>query len=369
VRRLRRSLTAKLFAAQILVIFAGSVTLALVALALAPSLFHAHVRDALGIVPEDVSRHLDEAFEDAVLVSLAIAIGAAAATAAVASAFLAVRIVRPIRGLAAASQRIARGAYAARVPVGGSDELAVLAASFNEMAASLESAEGRRGELISDVAHELRTPLATIEGYVEGLRDGVVAPDASTWTLLGTETRRLRRLVDDLHKVSRAEARQLDLRIVEVEPRSLVESAVRSAAPAFEAKGVQLERSAEQRLPSIHVDPERLGEVLTNLLDNALRHTSAGGRVEVRAERRASDVELSVSDTGEGIAPEHLERVFERFFRADPARSRATGGSGIGLAIARAIVEAHGGTLQAENDGSGRGARFVIALPARASRP
>ena len=369
MRYLRRSLTAKLLAAQLLVILAGSATLALVALALAPSLFHAHVRDALGIVPEDVSRHLDEAFEDAVLVSLVIAIGAAAVTAAVASAFLAVRIVRPIRGLAAASQRIARGAYAARVPVGGSDELAALASSFNEMAASLESAERRRGELISDVAHELRTPLATIEGYVEGLRDGVVASDAATWMLLGTETGRLRRLVDDLHKVSLAEERQLDLRIVEIEPRSLVESAVRSAASAFEAKGVRLERRAEQRLPPIHVDPDRVGEVLTNLLDNALRHTSAGGRVEVRAEQRASDVELSVSDTGEGIAPEHLERVFERFFRADPARSRATGGNGIGLTIARAIVEAHGGTLRAESDGSGRGSRFVVALPAVGSRP
>ncbi len=369
MRRLRRSLAAKLVAAQILVIVAGSVTLALVALAIAPSLFHAHVRDALGIVPEDVSRHLDEAFENSVLISLAIAIGAAALTAAVASGFLVVRIVRPIRSLAEASQRIARGAYGSRVPAGGSDELAVLASSFNEMAASLESAERRRGELISDVAHELRTPLATIEGYVEGLRDGVVAPVASTWTLLGTETGRLRRLVDDLHKVSRAEERQLDLRIVEVEPRSLVESAVQSAAPAFETKRVQLESSTAQRLPSIYVDPDRLGEVLTNLLDNALRHTLVGGRVEVRAERRASDVELSVSDTGVGIASEHLERVFERFFRADPARSRATGGSGIGLTIARAIVEAHGGTLRAESDGSGRGARFVVALPADGSRP
>lgn len=364
MRRLRRSLTAKLLAAQMLVIVAGSVTLALVALAIAPSLFHTHVRDALGIVPEDVSRHLDEAFEDAVLVSLAIAIGAAALTAAVASGFLAVRIVRPIRALAEASQRIARGAYGSRVPVGGSDELAVLAASFNEMAASLESAEHRRRELLSDVAHELRTPLATIEGYVEGLRDGVVAPEGPTWTLLETETGRLRRLVDDLQMVSRAEERQLDLRTVEIDPSLLVEAAVQGAAPAYEVKGVRLERDADPRLPAVAVDPDRIGEVLANLLENALRHTKAGGLVEVRAARRGADVELSVSDTGEGIAPEHLERVFERFFRSDPARSRATGGSGIGLTIARAIVEAHGGRLRAESDGPGRGARFVLSLPA-----
>lgn len=365
MRHLRRSLTAKLLAAQMLVILAGSVTLALVALAIAPSLFHAHVRDALGIVPEDVARHLDAAFEDAVLVSLGIAIGAAALTAAVASGFLVVRIVRPIRALAEASQRIAHGAYGSRVPVGGSDELAVLASSFNEMAASLESAERRRRELLSDVAHELRTPLATIEGYVEGLRDGVVAPEGPTWTVLETETGRLRRLVDDLQTVSRAEERQLDLRTVEVEPSALVEAAVRGVAPAYEAKGVRLEGAADPRLPAVAVDPDRIGEVLANLLENALRHTPSGGRVEVRARRDGSNVELSVSDTGGGIAPEHLERVFERFFRSDPARSRATGGSGIGLTIARAIAEAHGGQLRAESDGRSRGACFVLQLPTR----
>lgn len=364
MRRLRRSLTAKLLAAQLLVIIAGSVTLVLVALALAPSLFQAHVRDALGIVPEDVSRHLDEAFEDSVLISLAIAIGAAALTAAVASGFLAVRIVRPIRALSEASQRIARGAYGSRVPAGGSDELAVLASSFNEMAAALESAERRRRELLSDVAHELRTPLATIEGYVEGLRDGVVAPETPTWTLLATETARLRRLVDDLQLVSRAEERQLDLRAVEVDPSTLVEAAVQSAAPGFETKGVRLDAVETGGAPTVVVDPDRIGEVLVNLLENALRHTPPGGRVEVRAQGRGGDVDLSISDTGEGIAPEHLERVFERFFRVERARSRATGGSGIGLTIARAIVEAHGGRLRAESDGPGRGARFVVSLPA-----
>ena len=364
MRRLRRNLTAKLLAAQLLVIVAGSLTLALVALAIAPGLFHGHVRDALGVVPKDVSRHLDEAFEDAVLVSLAIAVGAAALTAAVASGFLAVRIVRPIRAMAEASQRIARGAYGSRVPVGGTDELATLAASFNDMAASLESSERRRRELLSDVAHELRTPLATIEGYVEGLRDGVVAPERPTWTLLATETARLRRLVDDLQKVSRAEERQLDLRTVEFEPSSLVEAAVAGAAPAFEAKGVRLVTTSEPHLPVVVGDADRLGEVLANLLENALRHTPAGGRVEVRAEHRGSDVELSVFDTGEGIALEHLERVFERFFRSDPARSRDTGGSGIGLTISRAIAEAHGGRLRADSDGPGHGARFVLTLPA-----
>jgi len=369
VRGLRRSLAAKLLAAQLLVIVAGSATLALVALAIAPDLFHAHVREALGIVPDDVARHLDEAFEDAVLVSLAVAIGAAALAAALASAFLAIRIVRPIRALARASQEIARGAYGSRVAAGGSDELALLAASFNEMAASLESAERRRRALLSDVAHELRTPLATIEGYVEGLRDGIVAPEQSTWSLLASETARLQRLVEDLQLVSRAEERQLDLRTQEVEPGALVADAAARMAPSYEAKGVRLVPEVEPGLPTVAVDPDRLGEVLANLLDNALRHTPAGGTVSLRAALRRGDLELAVSDTGEGIAPEHLGRVFERFYRADQARSRATGGSGIGLAIAKAIVEAHGGSLRAESDGPGRGATFVVTLPGGSRAP
>lgn len=362
--RLDRSLTAKLIAAQVLVIVTGSLTLILVAVAVAPGLFHAHVRDALGVVPEDVSRHLDQAFEDAVVISLGLAVAAAALTAAAASAFLAVRIVRPIRSLADASQRIARGAYGSRVPASGSDELAMLAVSFNDMAASLESAEVRRRELLSDVAHELRTPLATIEGYVEGLRDGVVASEPATWVLLETETRRLRRLVEDLQLVSRAEERQLHLRTAELPPSVVVGAAVLGVAPQFEAKGVGLESAVAPHLPLVVADPDRIGEVLTNLLENALRHTPAGGRVEVGAARVGEDVEISVADTGEGIPREHLERVFERFFRSDPARARMTGGSGIGLTIARAITEAHGGTLRAESAGPGRGARFVLSLPA-----
>lgn len=365
MRRLGRSLAAKLLAAQVLVIVAGSVTLALVALALAPGLFHAHVRDVLGVVPEDVSRHLDEAFEDAVLVSLALATAAAALTAAAASAFLAVRIVRPIGMLAEAAERISRGRYGERVPVTGRDELGVLAAAFNDMAASLESAERMRRQLLSDLAHELRTPLATIEGYVEGVRDGVVPPTAETWSVLETEARRIRRLVDDLQKVSRAEERQLDLRLQPLAPATIVAEAVQAAAPAYAAKGVALEAAVADGLPPVVVDRDRIEEVLANLLDNALRHTPAGGSVEVRAEGGRDEVRLVVADSGEGIAPEHLHRVFERFYRVDSGRSRARGGSGIGLAIARALVEAHGGRIRAESDGPGRGSRFVVSLPAR----
>ena len=361
--RLRRSLAGKLLVAQMLVILAGSVTLLLVALAVAPGLFRSHVRNAVGVVPEAISAHLDEAFDSAVLVSLGIAVGAAVVTAVAVSWFLSLRIVAPLRSLASAAQQIARGAYGARVAARGTDELATLAAAFNDMAASLDSAERKRRELLADVSHELRTPLATLEGYVEALADGVLPADEETWTVLRAETSRLGRLIEDLRKVSRAEERQLDLRVAPTPPAALVDAAFQAAAPAYTAKGVCLESRVEPRLPPLPVDADRIGEVLANLLENALRHTPPEGRVEVAATRAGTAVELAVSDTGEGILPEHLERVFERFYRVDRARARTSGGSGIGLAIARAIVEAHGGRIRAESDGPGRGARFVVSLP------
>ena len=360
---LRRGLTAKLLAAQFAVIVAGSATLALVAFAIGPGIFHHHVRDALGIVPPDVMRHLDDAFRQALALSLAFAIAAAAATAAVVSWLVSTRIVRPVRSMAGVARRISRGDYEARVTATGGDELTTLGRAFNEMAASLASAEERRRRLLSDVAHELRTPLATIDAYLEGLADGVVQPGPQTWTLLRAETGRLGRLTEDVAKVSRAEERQLDLRPQRVAARALLDAAAQAATPAFEAKGVRLDIGHDEGVPDVEVDPDRMAEVFANLLDNALRHTPAGGNVALAAHSDAGDAVISVADSGDGIAPEELERVFERFYRADAARSRDRGGSGIGLAIARALVEAHGGRIWAESDGPGRGTRFLCRLP------
>jgi len=184
----------------------------------------------------------------------------------------------------------------------------------------------------------------------------------------GPESGRLRRLVDDLQKVSRAEERQLDLRLRPISLTAVVEAAAQAAGPAYAAKGIALETAIAERLPELAADPDRIGEVLANILDNALRHTPTGGRVEVRAARRSDEVELTVADTGEGIPPEHLSRVFERFYRIDSGRTRALGGSGIGLAIASALVEAHGGRIRAESEGPGKGARVVVTLPT-ARRP
>lgn len=363
IRRIGGSLAAKLVAAQLLVIIAGSATLAIVALLVAPGIYHSHVQEALGTVPEAVSDHLDRAFEDAMVVALGIAIGAAILTAATASGFLALRLLRPIRAMAEGARRISAGDYDSRVPANGTDELAVLAGCFNEMASSLRTAERRRRELISDVAHEFRTPLATLEGYVEGMADGTLPRSDENLDVLAHETRRLARLLDDLSRVSLAEERQLDLRLAEIETSELVTISARAAAPAYAEKDVRLDVQGDGPSAPVIVDADRIGEVLGNLLANALRHTPPRGTVEIGWWRGGDHVEIVVADTGEGIAPEHLQRIFERFYRVDRARARASGGSGIGLTIARAIVEAHGGRLSATSGGRGHGARLTVRLP------
>jgi signal transduction histidine kinase len=369
----RPGLAARLFAAQLLVIVAGSLTLGLTALAIAPGLFRVHARQAFAILPPAAITHLERGFEQAVLVALGIAVAASLVTALAASWLLAQRLTRPISSLARAAERIGAGGYQARVAVpAAGDELAALGGAFNRMAQALESTERRRQALLADLAHELRTPLATLEGYVEGLADGVVAPDQDAWAVLQAELVRLRRLVEDLETVSRAEERQLELRLGPVDPGVLVTQAVQAAEPAYQAKGVGLQASVDLALPPVSVDVDRLGEVLGNLLGNALRHTPGGGRVQVSAHGSIgrNQVDLVVADNGEGIPSELVDRVFERFFRVDPARTRngGGGGSGLGLTISRAIVEAHGGRVWAESAGRGHGARFVVRLPTVSAR-
>jgi len=365
---LRRSLGAKLLLAQMLVVVAGSLTIAVVALAVAPGVFHTHVRMALGTIPPEVARHLDEGLARAMLVALGTGTGVAVATALGVSLLLARRIAGPLGALSRAAGQVARGRYTARVPKpAGDDELASLAAAFNTMAEALAASEQRRRELLADLAHELRNPLATIDGYLEGVADQVMPSDEQTLQVLQAETARLRRLVDDLNAVSRAEERQLDLHLRRCRTDQLVAFAVQAAQAAYTAKDVTLSARIEPHLPLVAADADRIGEVLANLLANALRHTPPGGHVEVTATTGpGGHVQIAVTDTGEGIPPELLERVFERFYRVDPSRTHTptSGGSGIGLTITRAIVRAHGGHIHAESNGPGRGARFVVTLPA-----
>lgn len=361
-----RSLGAKLFASHSLVALVGTLTFLVAVSLIAPALFGRLMGGVM--VPEhlmtmgEMMRSASRAFVQTLFYSLLVAALAASAAAALAGVFVARRITNPLRRMLEATRRISTGHYDERVPVRENDELGALSESFNAMAADLEAAERRRREFIADVSHELRTPLSTLEGYMEGLIDGVVEPSEETWALLYAEAERMRRLVEDLQQLSSAEAGQLPLDIAPVAPADAVRLAVESMLPLFAEKGVELE-STVGRVPPARADKDRLVQVLTNLLFNALRYTPAGGRVAVEVQGRSEEALFRVSDTGTGIAAEHLPRVFERFYRVEKSRSREGGGSGVGLAISRALVEAMGGELWAESEGLGKGATFAFVLP------
>jgi histidine kinase len=243
------------------------------------------------------------------------------------------------------------------------DELGTLAMSFNRMAEKLEQTEQMRRQLIGDVSHELRTPLTAIKGSMEGLIDGVLPADAATFEQIHQEAARLERLVDDLQELSRVEARayQLDLQSIQIE--DLITATVTRLQGQFEAKGVTLLTDLPSNLPAVQADHDRLSQVLTNLIGNALQYTPEGGKVTVLTAPVGNEVLVSVADTGVGIASEHLAQIFNRFYRVDKSRSRAGGGSGIGLTIARFLVEAHGGRIWAESPGADQGSTFTFTLP------
>jgi two-component system sensor histidine kinase BaeS len=228
---------------------------------------------------------------------------------------------------------------------------------------ALEQTERRRLEVIGNVTHELRTPIATLEGYLEGLLDGVIEPTPRAFAMLHTEAGRLRRLVDDLQQLSRAEARQIPLSLQPIAPQLLVRSALAPLEGQFAEKGLDLQINLPEDLPRVEADPTRAVQILTNLLVNALRYTPTPGRVEVAVSRVEGMVTFRVSDTGVGLSPEQLAHIFERFYRVDKSRSRAFGGSGIGLTIAQSLAQAMGGEIRVESAGLGQGSSFTLTFP------
>jgi signal transduction histidine kinase len=259
---------------------------------------------------------------------------------------------------------VAGGHYEVRVHAGGlGADFDELIRSFNYMALRLQRSEESRRRLLADVTHELRTPVATLAAYVEGLEDGIATLDAETCGILRAQTARLARLTDDMAAVSLAEEPPA-LRRERTAPADLIRSAAAAFTDRFTARGVSLQVEAAAALPAVDVDPDRIGQVLANLLDNALRHTGSGGSVTVSARSMEDDVELAVTDTGDGIDAEQLPLVFDRFYRVDTARNRSDGrGSGIGLSIVKGIIDSHGGRIRAVSDGPGHGSAFLVTLP------
>jgi signal transduction histidine kinase len=272
------------------------------------------------------------------------------------------RIVAPVRALADAARRVAGGEFA-QIPVTSQDELGEMALAFNTMAAELKQQHSLRRRVMADIAHELRTPLSVLQIDLESIEDGLSEPTPEVVTRLQEEVTLLNRLVEDLRMLSLAEAGELQLEVQPVDVGHLVQTAVDRVRGAAQEKGVSLTSELPDGLPAVAGDAQRLSQVLSNLLSNALRHTSQGGQIAVVAQQAdGKDVRITVQDDGEGIPVDELPHVFERFYRTDHARSRDTGGSGLGLAIARSLVEAHGGQIGVESV-EGESSTFALSLP------
>jgi len=272
------------------------------------------------------------------------------------------RMTSPIGALAKAAKRLGRGDLSQRVQLGSKGEVAALAQAFNTMAADLEHDEQLRRNLVADVAHELRTPLSNIQGYLEAIRDRVMKPNAATIRSLNEEVALLSRLVNELQDLSLAEAGELKLVYQAEDITKLVKQAVTPLQPQLTAKELSLSLDLPDNLPPVNIDWQQVNQVLHNLLENAVAYTHKGGTINVVAAKQGDWVEVSVSDTGEGIPAEDLPNIFERFYRVDKSRARVTGGSGLGLTIAKRLVEAHGGTIKVQSK-LGKGSRFSFTIP------
>jgi histidine kinase len=295
--------------------------------------------------------------------SLLIAAIAATLAGLLTSILLSREILRPLGQIAGSSKRIADGHYGERVTVPYSDELALVATNFNQMAESLEQTELQRVQMIGDVAHELRTPLTGLRGYLEGLLDGLFPPESETFGHMYQEVRRLQRLVDDLQTLSRVEAGNIELHPQRFDLVKLVERVTTQVRPQIVAESQTLVTDCNDDELLVYADPDRTAQVLVNLISNAIRYTPEGGHITVCVNREGRFAAINVIDTGVGLAPEELSRIFERFYRVDKARSRRSGGSGIGLTIAQHLAWAMGGEVTVNSEGAGKGSSFGFTLP------
>jgi signal transduction histidine kinase len=275
---------------------------------------------------------------------------------------LARNLTRPLRDLTGAIHAMTSGQLKQEVPVRSNDELGELTQAFNRLSADLTHSNELRRQMTADIAHDLRTPLTVVNAYIDGLRDGVFKPTPERFEAMHAEMAHLQRLVDDLRTLSLADAGELPMQRVPVAYPALLDRLAAAYAPQAQARGIALQVSTEPGLPDTFADPERMIQVLGNLVSNALRYTPPGGQITLSARPRGGAIALAVQDTGAGIAPEALPHVFDRFYRGDPARNQEGDESGLGLAIAKSITEAHGGKIEVESE-LGQGTTFTVSLP------
>ncbi|POH64582.1 HAMP domain-containing protein [Cryobacterium sp. TMN-39-2] len=360
-----RDLSARLLGAILVVVLVGVATAWVVVAGIGPAIFHVHMMGTGGS-GADSTVHAEEAFRTASTLSLALALIAALAASVGVSLFLSRRITRSLAPVTEAAGRVADGDYTARIPaVGLGSEFDDLTSAFNSMATDLGRIEATRTRMLGDLAHEMRTPITTIGAYLEAIADGVQEADPATLTMLGDQVTRLARLSQDVAIVTTAEEGRLTMHRRRLLVSQVVADAVAQATAQYAAQNVTLTvtMSGAARGAAVDGDSDRIGQVLTNLLDNAVRHTPSGGEVVISAAVVGGRAVVAVSDEGDGIPADHILHVFERFYRVDASRDRAHGGSGVGLAIAKSITEAHGGSVRADSAGVGRGATFTVELP------
>jgi signal transduction histidine kinase len=318
---------------------------------------------ALETLPEETVTQLEIFFREFIPRQIAFFIIGGGTVGLVMGIFLARSLVRPLDQLAIAARRLGSNNLSQRVQVRGSEEIMAVADAFNEMAARLEEAETLRRNLLADVAHELRTPVTVIQGNLRAILDDVYPLEKEEVARLYEQTRLLTRLIDDLRELAQAEASQLSLSMVPVDVAALVKETAAAFKPIAQSQKVELTVELLGHLPTLQADGARLRQSLHNLVDNALRYTPENGRILLQVKQVYNTVQIRVQDSGQGMTPEQLSHVFDRFYRADPSRSRESGGSGLGLAIVRAIAKAHGGEVTAVSPGPNQGSTFILTLP------
>jgi len=377
------SLRTRLMASYLVVVLIGAVTLVVMVELLAPAYFEGDVRSmnemmmvpdmmmngmisgrdmpdmSQGFLTPTVEQGLRDAFGSSLRRALVVALLVAGLAGMAIASFATRRILAPLASVRRVTRRMAGGSYEERVELPAEVELAAVAQDVNALAQALDETEQRRVRLISEVAHELRTPLTTIEGYVEGLLDGVFEPTPEMLAAWDREIRRLKRLTEDLGALSRAEEGAQPLDFEELDVTRLVTQVIEHLRGQFDVKGVAVEIETGEEL-SVRGDRDRISQVLINVIGNALAYTPPGGRVSVETRSEGPNAVVRVTDTGLGLTPEQQTQVFERFYRVDHS---SPGGTGIGLTIARGIVRQHGGDITATSAGLGEGATFVIRIP------